>query len=105
MSTTRIGPPSEAALIERITRLEERKAAVAAEQADAILAFAKAHAESRTADGSVAPEALERSIAAQVALACRVSPTEGRRRVRTARDLHSGHPRVHELFTTGRLSE
>ncbi|MHA6779909.1 DUF222 domain-containing protein [Pseudonocardia saturnea] len=105
MSTTRIGPPSEAALIERITRLEERKAAVAAEQADAILAFAKAHAESRTADGSVAPEALERSIAAQVALACRVSPTEGRRRVRTARDLHSGHTRVHELFTTGRLSE
>ncbi|MHA6782187.1 DUF222 domain-containing protein [Pseudonocardia saturnea] len=105
MSATRIGPPSEAALIERITLLEERKAAVAAEQADAILAFAKAHAESQTADGSVEPDALERSIGAQVALACRVSPTEGRRRVRTARDLHTGHTRIRELFATGRLSE
>ncbi len=102
---TRSGPPSEAALIERITRLEERKAAVAAEQADAILQFARAHAASQTASGSVEPEALERSIAAQVGLACRVSPTEGRRRVRIARDLHAGHTRVHELFTAGRLSE
>jgi hypothetical protein len=105
MSATRIGPPSEAALIERITLLEERKAAIAAEQADAILAFATAHAESQTAAGSVEPEALERSIAAQVGLACRVSPTEGRRRVRTARDLHAGHTRVRELFATGALSE
>jgi hypothetical protein len=105
MSATRISPPFEAALIERITLLEERKAAVAAEQADAILAFAKAHAESQTAAGSVEPEALERSIAAQVGLACRVSPTEGRRRVRTVRDLHAGHTRVRALFATGRLSE
>ncbi|WP_240157295.1 HNH endonuclease [Pseudonocardia broussonetiae] len=59
------------------------------------------------ADGRwpVDPEALERSIAAQVALACRVSPTEGRRRVRTARDLHAGHTRVRELFSAGLLSE
>jgi hypothetical protein len=105
MPATRIPPPSEAALIERIALLEQRKAAVAAEQADAIHAFAKAHAESQTAAGSVEPEALERSIAAQVGLACLVSPTEGRRRVRMARDLHDGHARIRELFTAGALSE
>ncbi|MHA6785160.1 DUF222 domain-containing protein [Pseudonocardia saturnea] len=104
MSATRISPPSEAALIERITRLEERKAAIAAEQADAILEFSRAHAMSQTS-GSVEPEALERSIAAQVGLACRVSPTEGRRRVRIARDLHNGHTRVRDVFATGALSE
>ncbi|MFB9381585.1 DUF222 domain-containing protein, partial [Pseudonocardia petroleophila] len=96
---------SEAALIERIAQLEERKAAIAAEQSEAVLAFATAHAESQTAAGDVDPEMLERSIAAQVGLACRVSPTEGRRRVRIARDLHSGHARVRELFAAGRLSE
>ncbi|MHA6779524.1 DUF222 domain-containing protein [Pseudonocardia saturnea] len=105
MSATRTSPPSEAELIARIALLEEKKAAVAAEQSDAILAFARAHAESQTADGTVEPEALERSIAAQVGLACRVAPSEGRRRVRMARDLHHGHNRIHELFATGRLSE
>jgi hypothetical protein len=105
MSATRISPPCEAALIERITRLEERKAAVAAEQADAILEFARAHADSQTATGSVEPEALGRSIAAQVGLACRVSPSEGRRRVRIARDLHTGHTRIRELFAFGALSK
>ncbi|GAA3223197.1 DUF222 domain-containing protein [Pseudonocardia petroleophila] len=96
---------SETSLIERIARLEERKAAIAVEQSEVILAFAKAHAESQTAAGEVDPEKLERSIAAQVGLACRVSPTEGRRRVRIARDLHAGHTRVRELHAAGRLSE
>ncbi|QNG54668.1 DUF222 domain-containing protein [Pseudonocardia petroleophila] len=105
MISTRSSAPSEALLIERIAQLEERKAAIAAEQSEAVLAFATAHAESQTAAGDVDPEMLERSIAAQVGLACRVSPTEGRRRVRIARDLHSGHTRVRELFAAGRLSE
>ncbi|GAA3229796.1 HNH endonuclease signature motif containing protein [Pseudonocardia petroleophila] len=105
MSPTRSSAPSEALLIERIALLEERKAAIAAEQSEAVLEFATAHAESQIAAGEVDPEALERSIAAQVGLACRVSPTEGRRRVRIARDLHAGHTRVRELFTAGRLSE
>ncbi|GAA3242157.1 hypothetical protein GCM10017691_46010 [Pseudonocardia petroleophila] len=105
MPTKRSAVPSEALLIERIAWLEERKAAIAAEQSDAVLAFATAHAESQTAAGEVDPEALERSIAAQIGLACRVSPTEGRRRVRIARDLHAGHARVRELFAAGRLSE
>jgi len=79
--------------------------ALAAEHADAILVFARAHAVSRTASGTVEPEALERSIAAQVGLACRVSPREGRRRVRIARDLHAGHNRVRALFAAGELSD
>ena len=97
--------PADASLIERIALLEERKNAVAAEQAAAILEFARAHAESEIAAGVVEPEQLERSIAAQVGLACRVSPTEGRRRVRIARDLHDGHSAVRALFAAGELSE
>ncbi|WP_226378446.1 HNH endonuclease [Pseudonocardia oceani] len=85
--------------------LEERKAAIAAEQSEVILAFARAHAESQTATGTVEPEALERSIAAQIGLACRVSPTEGRRRMRMARDLHAGHDQIRALFAAGQLSE
>ncbi|WP_246085708.1 HNH endonuclease [Pseudonocardia hydrocarbonoxydans] len=105
MSPTRSTTSSEAILVARITELEERKAAIAAEQSEAILEFARAHAASQTAGGTVDPEALERSIAAQVGLACRVSPTEGRRRVRIARDLHDGHTHVRALHAVGALSE
>lgn len=97
--------PSDGLLVERVTRAEERVAAAEAERSEAILALARAHAESQTATGSVEPEKLERSIVAQVALACRVSPSQARKRIRTARDLHAGHTRVRELFTTGQLSE
>src|SRR5947199_4369420 len=38
-------------------------------------------------------------------LACGVSATEGRRRLRTLRDLHNGHANVLELFTSGQLNE
>ncbi len=61
--------------------------------------------ESQIAAGSVEPEKLERSIAAQIGYACQVSATEGRRRMRMARDLHHGHSHVRELFTAGELSE
>lgn len=49
------GTPSEVLLVERIARLEEQKAAIAAEQSEAVLAFARAHAESQTAAGTVDP--------------------------------------------------
>ena len=61
--------------------------------------------ESQIASGSVEPEKLERSIAAQIGYACQVSPTEGRRRMRMVRDLHHGHSNVRELFAAGELSE
>src|SRR5689334_25399925 len=105
MTTTLSEPLSEADLLARVARLEEMRNALAAEHTEAILVFARAHAVSRTASGTVEPEALERSIAAQVGLACRVSPREGRRRVRIARDLHAGHNRVRALFAAGELSD
>ncbi|MCF7549603.1 HNH endonuclease signature motif containing protein [Pseudonocardia sp. WMMC193] len=50
-------------------------------------------------------ERIEREVAAQVGLACRVGPGEGRRRVRMARDLHAGLGRVREAFVAGELGE
>ena len=52
----------------------------------------------------VEPEKLERTIAGQIACACRVSPTEGRKRVRVARDLHDGLDHLRRLFGAGELS-
>ncbi|MGE3284750.1 MAG: DUF222 domain-containing protein [Pseudonocardia sp.] len=97
--------PDEHTLIEEIARLETVRHQLAARQAELVGEFARAHVASQTACGVVEPERLERSIAAQVGLACRVSPTEGRRRLRLARDLHAGLDRVRELFTAGELSE
>src|SRR5689334_21718787 len=105
MTATLSEPLSEADLLARVARLEQMRNAPAAQHAEAILAFARAHAVSQTASGTVEPEALERSNAAQVGLACRVSPREGRRRVRVARDLHAGHDRVRALFGAGELSD
>ncbi|MGE3288167.1 MAG: DUF222 domain-containing protein, partial [Pseudonocardia sp.] len=89
-----------------IARLERLKNQIAAEQAEAIREFARAHVESqRSAGVAVEPEQLERSIVAQVGLACRVAPAEARRRLRVARDLHAGHDRVRVLYAAGELSE
>ncbi|MBW0102345.1 DUF222 domain-containing protein [Pseudonocardia sp. KRD-291] len=95
---------SEAGLVDRISVLESLQQRVAALQSAAIYAFARRHAAVRTAGGVVEPEKLERSIAGQIALACRVSPAEGGKRMRMARDLRNGHDRVHALFTAGELS-
>ena len=68
------------------------------------LAFARAEAAAQTAHGEVQPEKLERSIAGQIAYACRVSPTEGRKRVRVARDLNDGLDHLRRLFGAGEVS-
>ncbi|MFP5070515.1 DUF222 domain-containing protein [Pseudonocardia nantongensis] len=73
-------------------------------QASRIRAFARAHVGARIAAGVLDPDKLERAVAAQIGLACRVSPTEARTRVRTARDLHDGLDRVRTLFVAGELS-
>ncbi|MDN5855135.1 MAG: hypothetical protein L0I76_13150 [Pseudonocardia sp.] len=75
---------SEAQLVDRIARLESLQHQVAALQSESVYVFARRHVASRIASGVVEPEKLERSIAGQVALACRVSPAEGRKRVRRA---------------------
>lgn len=102
--------PDEHALIEEIASLEKARHQLAARQAELVREFAHSHVESRTAYGTVEPEKLEpekleRSIVAQIGLACRVSPAEGRRRLRIARDLHAGLDRVRALFAAGELSE
>ena len=48
---------------------------------------------------------MERKIVAEVAVACRVSPFHGRRRLHLARDLHLGLDHVRELFAAGELAE
>jgi Domain of unknown function (DUF222) len=95
---------TQAGLIDGIAGLESVGNAIKAVQAEWTLAFARAHAAQQTAAGQVEPEKLERSIGAQIGLACHVSPTEGRKRVRTARDLHDGLDHLHRLFGAGRIS-
>ncbi len=93
-----------ATLIDGIADLEAAKSALEAAQADWMRTFARAEAANRIEDGSTEPEKIERSVAAQIGLACRVSPTEGRTRVRVARDLHDGLDHVRRLFHAGELS-
>src|SRR4051794_11047298 len=96
---------TDADWLARVAHLEEMKASIAAEQAVALREFARAHVSARIAAGDIDPVKLEHSISAQIGLACRVSSTEGRKRLRIARDLHDGHTHVRELFAAGVLSE
>lgn len=95
---------TEAELVDRIARLESLQHQIAALQSAAIHDFARRHVGSRIASGVVEPKEVGRSIAGQIALACRVSPTEGGKRMRMARDLRHGHDHVHALFSAGELS-
>jgi hypothetical protein len=95
---------SEAELIDQIQQLESVRHSLAALQATRVRAFARLHVENGIAAGQVDPDRLQRGVLAQVGLACRVSPTEARRRVSTARDLHDGLDHVRGLFAAGELS-
>src|SRR5215204_1368282 len=90
--------------IDRIARLEQLKAAVAALQAAESVRFAQSQVEQQLAAG-VHPRAVGRGIADQIALACRVSPTEGSRRLGIARALWFDLPATFRLLTRGRVSE
>jgi hypothetical protein len=92
-------------LAELVTQLEEEKNAVAARQADAILALGRAIAAQQIDSGVDDPTDIERVVADRVGLACRVSAHEGGKRVRIARDLHAGHTLVREMFAAGMLNE
>ncbi|MGI5130087.1 DUF222 domain-containing protein [Pseudonocardia sp. CA-107938] len=92
-------------LAEAVARLEEQKNALAAQQAAAILALGRVVAAQQIDAGVVDPDDVQRVVAEQVGLACRVSAFEGGKRVRIARDLHAGHSRVRELFAAGLLNE
>jgi hypothetical protein len=90
--------------IGRIQQLESVIQTLSALQAACVRSFARAHVADRITAGETDPDRLERSVAAQVGLACRVSPYEARRRVRVARDLHDGLAHVWGLFAAGELS-
>src|SRR5215211_4601624 len=99
-----VGGVSDAARIDRITRLEQLKAAAAALQAAESVRFAQSQvAQQITAD--VHPKVIGRGIADQLALACKVSPYEGSRRLGTARALWFDLPETFRLLTRGRISE
>ena len=98
------GSLSESELIDQVQQIESLQNSLAALQASRIRAFARAHVGARIAAGVLGPDKLDRAVAAQIGLACRVSPTEARTRVRTARDLHEGFDRVRALFVAGELS-
>ena len=98
-------PPPDADLADQITYWENLKNAAAAAQYDAILTFARTRAPIELDLGVVTAQDVERSLAVQVGYACRISPSEGRKRLLAARDLHTGHDRLHALYAQGLLSE
>jgi hypothetical protein len=99
-----VGDVSDAERIDRIARLERLKAAAAAVQAAESVRFAQSQmAQQMAAD--VHPKAIGRGIADQIGLACRVSPSEGSRRLGVARALWFDLPATFQLLTNGQLSE
>ena len=68
------------------------------------LGLTKGELAQRIEAGIVDPEKLERSVAGEISLAAHVSPTESRKRIRTARDLHAGLDHLRRFFGEGRIS-
>ena len=97
--------PRERELLDAISQAQIAENRAAARKASAIREFALARAESLTSVGEVEPEKVERKIVAEVAVACRTSPSQGRRRLALARDLHCGLDHVRGLFAAGELAE
>src|SRR3954462_5762893 len=95
----------ERELLDAISQAQSAENAAAARKAAAIREFALVRVASLTSTGGVEPERVGRKIVAEVAVACRVSPFEGRGRLHAARDLHLGLEHVRGLFTAGELAE
>jgi hypothetical protein len=110
--TTRAAEPdphsADAVRIDRIAALEKIKAAAAAAQYAEMVAFARsqvaAHLAHVDAD-RLDPAAVGRGIGDQIALACRVSPLHGSRRLGVARALTADLPLTWGLLAAGRISE
>jgi hypothetical protein len=97
-------PVSDVDRIDRLDRLERVRAAVAAVQAAEMVRFAQSQvAEQLAAD--VHPKRIGQGIADQIALACRVSPWEGSRRLGMARALWLDLPQTFAQLTQGTISE
>jgi hypothetical protein len=95
----------ERELLDAIAAAQIAENLAAARKAEAIREFALLRAAALTSVGELEPERVERKIVAEVAVVCRVSPFQGRRRLHLARDLHLGLEHVRGLFAAGELSE
>jgi hypothetical protein len=97
-------PAGDAARIDRIARLEKLRAVTAALQAAECVRFAQSQVAEQLA-AKVHPEAIGRGIADQIALACKLSPFTGSRRLSVARALWFDLPDTYAQLTRGQLSE
>ena len=94
--------------IDRIAVLERIKAAVVAAQHAEMVAFGREQVEEHLAlvgAGGLDPAAVGRGVADQIALACRVSPFHGSRRLGVARALAVDLPLTAGLLAEGLISE
>jgi hypothetical protein len=98
-------PPqvSDRERIDRTALMERLKSAAAAVPAAEMVRFGVSPVALQRAD--VDPRAVGRGIADQIALACKVSPTEGSRRLATARTLHCDLPATRALLGSGEIRE
>ena len=95
---------SEADLVDQVAVLERLRAAVAAAQAATMVRFARARVERQLAE-DVHPRDVGRGVAEEIALACRVSPTVGARRLGSARAWWFDLPHTYAALALGLLSE
>ena len=98
------GSVSDAARIDRISLLEQLKSAVAAAQASEMVHFARSQVAEQRSVG-VDYRRLGRGIADQIALACRVTPSEGSRQLGRARAWIIDLPETLLALTRGDLHE
>ena len=91
--------------IDRIAALEKLRGAVAAAQQAEMVAFGRSQVEAHLADAAVHPRRVGRGIADQIALACRISPFTGSRRLGAARDLALHLPATRAALAAGSISE
>ena len=96
---------ADADRIDRIALLEQIKSAVAAAQHTQMVRFARSQVDAHIAEDTLDPKVVGRGIADQIALACRVSPFSGSRRLGVARALHFELPGIRALLAAGRISE
>ena len=94
----------DAARIDAVALLERIAAAAAATQAALSVGFGRSQVATQQRQVLRDPRAVGRGIADQLALACRISPTEGSRRLGIARALHTDLPATAALLRDGRIS-
>ena len=110
LADTAVGDPAVAGAVwvDRIAVLEQARAALAAAQHTAMVAFARTEVEQQhelIAAGRLDPEKLGRGIGEQIGLAAHVSSWQGSRRLNIASALNKDLPETRTLLASGRISE